>query len=199
MCQSSVHTERQLESDNFNKCLIPTKVEYEFTSRCVRSVTSCKIVCHKKFNGSLIGELELLIPNIALNGNATQSSTFHHMDRFDEPDKASYAIDGKFGTGILDSSDRCAVTQKEYGAWWQVDLQKEYEIKKVSVTTRKMGKSLGFLSIPLLCMFPRVSKIPFYYSTIDYFFGQILFPSFPNKDYSKNIQTQIGCSSFTLT
>ena len=139
VCQISVHTERQLESDSFNKCLITTKVEYKFTSRSVRSATSCKIFYHEKLHGSLVGTVELLIPNVALNGNATQSSTFHHMDRFDEPDKASYAIDGNFGTGIFDSSDRCTVTQKEFGAWWQVDLQKEYEVKKVSVTTRKMG------------------------------------------------------------
>ena len=62
------------------------------------------------------------------------------MGRFDDPDKADYAINGNFGTGIFDSSDRCAITEQEYGAWWQVDLKNEYEIKKVAVTTRKLGK-----------------------------------------------------------
>ena len=62
------------------------------------------------------------------------------MKYFSDPDKANYAIDGLFGTEFIDSGDRCAVTQKEYGAWWQVDLKHEYEIKRVVVTTRKIGK-----------------------------------------------------------
>ena len=84
-----------------------------------------------------LGAEQLLIPNVAFTGKATQSSDYHHRDYFTDPDEAHYAIDGLFGTYITSSNDRCAHTQNEYGAWWQVDLKYEFEIRKVAVTTRK--------------------------------------------------------------
>ena len=83
--------------------------------------------------------MELLIPNVALNEEATQSSNYFPMDgadiNFNDPHEAGYATDGKFGTDI-DSGDRCAHTRYEFGAWWQVDLKYRFEIKKVAVTIR---------------------------------------------------------------
>ena len=84
-----------------------------------------------------LGAEQLLIPNVALAGSATQSSDYHHSYYFNDSDVAHYAIDGLFGTDIHSSRDRCAHTQQDYGAWWQVDLKYEFEIRKVAVTTRK--------------------------------------------------------------
>ena len=85
--------------------------------------------------------MEFLNPNIALYGEATQSSNFHHSDQFGDPDVANYAIDGVFDTDIRGSSARCAVKQMEQNAaWWQVDLKAEYEVYKVALTTRKRRK-----------------------------------------------------------
>ena len=83
----------------------------------------------------LIGGVKLLTPNVALNGEATQSSSSKH-DEFNDPDYAHYAIDGNFSTDLLGSGARCAVTNWGAGAWWQVDLKYEFEITKVAITTR---------------------------------------------------------------
>ena len=85
--------------------------------------------------------MQLLIPNVALNGEATQSSSYHHTippnsDSFDDPDDAHYAVDGKFGT-LLTSGDRCAITKADAGTWWQVNLKYQFKIEKVAVTTRE--------------------------------------------------------------
>ena len=69
------------------------------------------------------------IDNIATNGIASQISN-HSTNR---SNTASNAIDGNF------KYDRCAVTQKIGGAWWQVDLQAQFRIVAVSITTRKMA------------------------------------------------------------
>ena len=91
----------------------------------------------------LIGGVKLLTPNVALKGEATQISSTKH-DRFSDSDDAQYAIDGNFGTDVLGSGARCAITLKEHGAWWQVDLKYEFEITKVAITTRKYCKLLYF-------------------------------------------------------
>ena len=91
----------------------------------------------------LIGGVELLTPNVALNGEATQSSSSQH-DMFSDPDDAHYAIDGNFSTDVLGSGARCAITKPLSGSWWQVDLKYEFEITKVAVTTRKYCKLLYF-------------------------------------------------------
>ena len=76
----------------------------------------------------------LLFPNVALHGEATQSSSFNHrkgldpkVAGFDDPDDAHYAIDGNFGTDLLNFGDRCAHTYEEAGAGWQVDLKYDFE------------------------------------------------------------------------
>ena len=90
----------------------------------------------------LIGGQELLVPNVAIEGEATQSSshhhtTYHNLMGYDDPDDAHYAIDGNFSTDMHQSGARCAHAKYEFGAWWQVDLKNQFEIKKVAVTTRK--------------------------------------------------------------
>ena len=92
--------------------------------------------------------MELLTPNVALNREANQSSSYHHTTRkddvgFDEPDGAHYAIDGNFSTDLT-SGARCAITKPRSGSWWQVDLKYEFEIKKVAVTTTKYCKLIYF-------------------------------------------------------
>ena len=78
----------------------------------------------------------MLNQNIAVYGEATQSSTYQHYGKKLE---ANFAIDGVFDTEI-DSNARCALTQWEQNPWWQVDLKAEYEIYKVALTTRNVGK-----------------------------------------------------------
>ena len=87
--------------------------------------------------------MELLTPNVALNGEATQSSSSQH-DMFSDPDDAHYAIDRNFSTDVLGSGARCAITKPLSGSWWQVDLKYEFEIKKVAVTTTKYCKLIYF-------------------------------------------------------
>ena len=82
----------------------------------------------------LIGGRELLVPNVAVEGEATQSSTYFSRSLFD----AQHAIDRNFSTYIA-SGAKCSHTLDEPGAWWQVDLKNQFEIKKVAVTTRKHG------------------------------------------------------------
>ena len=53
--------------------------------------------------------VKLLKPNIALNGEATQSSNFDD-GYWLVPDYSNSAIDGKFDTDIEDFKARCAVT-----------------------------------------------------------------------------------------
>ena len=85
-----------------------------------------------------MGENEILSPNIALNGTATQISYYHHSSRFSDPDYAFYAIDGNFSTDIFNAGARCAITLNNImGAWWQVDLMNIFRVEKVALTTRK--------------------------------------------------------------
>ena len=81
------------------------------------------------------------MPNVALNGEATQSSSNHHKDRFPDPDSAHYAIDGNLEADILGNYARCALTTVETGPWWQVDLKQEFNILEVAVTGRKYCKT----------------------------------------------------------
>ena len=84
----------------------------------------------------LIGGIELLVPNVAIEGKATQSSTYVHLDSIALT--AHYAIDGDFSTNLR-SGDKFAHTNADFGAWWQVELKHEFEIKKLAVTTREEG------------------------------------------------------------
>ena len=76
---------------------------------------------------------EILSPNVAPSGTATQVSSWKHA-QFSDP--AHYAIDGNFDTD-LNAGARCAITMNNPGAWWQVDLIHEYRIEKIAVTTRR--------------------------------------------------------------
>ena len=92
------------------------------------------------------GEVEILFPNLALNGTATQISDYHHQLRFPDPDYAFYAINGDFATKILESGARCAITlNTAAGAWWQVDLMMIHWIRKVAITTRHETGNCSFV------------------------------------------------------
>ena len=93
----------------------------------------------------LAGEIEILSPNVALNGTATQSSNFHHPAYFSDPDQALYANDGNFSTDVHGLRARCAITNADLGAWWQVDLMSYHVIQKVAVTTRKAAGTISGL------------------------------------------------------
>ncbi len=67
------------------------------------------------------------MPNIAVNGVATQSSTMVAPSGFLD---ASYANDGEFL-----SDDSCANTWLFTDQWWQVDLGAGFVILQVAVTT----------------------------------------------------------------
>jgi len=68
--------------------------------------------------------------NIALGKPTIQSSTYRHGLSL-----ASWkAVDGISSTAIFDGS--CTHTNEAVGSWWKVDLQGNYEIRQVVVTSR---------------------------------------------------------------
>lgn len=68
------------------------------------------------------------LPNVALKGEATQSSTLY-------PAGAYRAIDGKRYTFYTEGS--CSHTAgNETGPWWRVDLGQTYIVTTVKVTNR---------------------------------------------------------------
>lgn len=68
------------------------------------------------------------LPNVALKGKASQSSTLSFSD-------ASKAIDGRRNSFY--SSGYCSHTAgDETDPWWRVDLQKTFIITSVKVTNR---------------------------------------------------------------
>ena len=71
-----------------------------------------------------------LTSNVALRGNATQSSTRSIAFSAGSPYVASYANDGDFDTG-----DTCSKTEHGTPTWWQIDLQELYLITKVAITS----------------------------------------------------------------
>ena len=77
-----------------------------------------------------------LTPNVALRGTATQSET--HANTWDtSPFVASYANDGNFDASMTPTSGSCAHTELTPPVWWQVELEKVYEITRVAITQRK--------------------------------------------------------------
>ena len=92
----------------------------------------CKLVLYCNFCTFSV----LLTPNIARNGIATQISNFHHS-MHPTPDYASCAIDGNFDTSARYADGQCAITQNHHnGGWWQVELDGNYSVLKVAITTR---------------------------------------------------------------
>ena len=95
---------------------------------------------------------EILTPNVAPNGTATQSSNYHHSTRFADPDYAFYAIDGIFATDILDAHARCSLTlNNSPGNWWRLDLLSNHILENIALTTRKYGGM--FLEFSLLGLY----------------------------------------------
>ncbi|XP_042322587.1 uncharacterized protein LOC121930412 [Sceloporus undulatus] len=68
------------------------------------------------------------VSNVALSGQAVQSSTFNIMG------VASNAIDGSTASGF--SSGSCTHTDEESNPWWVVDLKAEYHVLRISITNR---------------------------------------------------------------
>ncbi|XP_062420860.1 uncharacterized protein LOC119221789 [Pungitius pungitius] len=74
-----------------------------------------------------IGDYEYPQPNLALKGDATQSSTSSVF-------VAAKAIDGNRNSYLPKGS--CTHTESETDPWWRVDLGQEYDITSVKVTNR---------------------------------------------------------------
>lgn len=68
--------------------------------------------------------------NIALNKQATQSSTYSHSAN----PVAGKAVDG--GTSGIFSDASTTHTNKDAGAWWEVDLGSEFDITDVTIFNR---------------------------------------------------------------
>ena len=73
-----------------------------------------------------IMKFTILIADVALYKNASQSSTLGYT--------AHYAVDGNKNTDITQNS--CSHTLNEQSPWWEVDLGKAYDIKRVEITNR---------------------------------------------------------------
>ncbi|XP_044150500.1 uncharacterized protein LOC122938780 isoform X3 [Bufo gargarizans] len=67
-------------------------------------------------------------PNLALQGIATQSSTYSYFG------SARNANDGSLAANYLRS--QCSYTKKELDPWWMVDLKAPYRIMSVAITNR---------------------------------------------------------------
>ena len=90
----------------------------------------------------------ILIPNVALRGTATQSSTYAQGNYRASPFVASYANDGNIDSSMVASSDTgCTITLVTPPVWWQVDLLDVYEITKVAITGRKEFRKHGFIFV----------------------------------------------------
>ena len=80
-----------------------------------------------------------------MEGSATQGSNFEN-NHF-----AKYAIDGNFTTDLIHLG-QCTHTNKDAGAWWQVEFTDIYTIQKVAITTRKgSGKTLIIKIAEMIC------------------------------------------------
>ncbi|XP_077196910.1 uncharacterized protein LOC143838891 [Paroedura picta] len=70
-----------------------------------------------------------LIPNVALGGTASQSSTLNKLG------VAENAIDGSTSVNFMRRS--CTHTDLELNPWWTVDLKAEFSVSSVSLTNRE--------------------------------------------------------------
>lgn len=69
-----------------------------------------------------------LVPNVALNGEAFQSSTYNKLGF------PQNAIDGSTAVDFMRRS--CTHTEGEFNPWWTVNLKAEFNVTSVSVTNR---------------------------------------------------------------
>ena len=90
-----------------------------------------------------------LTPNVALTGKATQSSVWIDFAFASSPFVASYANDGNMETSQTASSTRCSIVKsRPTPVWWQVQLDRVYEIHRVAITAIDgSGGKLGFSCI----------------------------------------------------
>nr|XP_028602782.1 pentraxin fusion protein-like [Podarcis muralis] len=70
----------------------------------------------------------LEVPNVALDGKASQSSIYNDLG------KPENAIDGSPSTNYMDG--HCTHTKLELNPWWTVDLGAEFRVSSVSITNR---------------------------------------------------------------
>ena len=101
--------------------------------------------CFRRFSKHKVGISfpfpgELLTPNVALRGNATQSTTYTEAGWAASPFVASYANDGSTEAGMTRTNMACSRTSNIPPVWWQVDLQKVYDITKVAITHWNYGE-----------------------------------------------------------
>lgn len=68
------------------------------------------------------------VRNVALNGTASQSSTFSSSG------EAGNANDGSLANNHI--MGQCSITQRELSPWWMVDLESPYQIFSVVITNR---------------------------------------------------------------
>ena len=78
-----------------------------------------------------------LTPNVALEGEATQSRDRVNAGYTTSPFVGNYAIDGSFETSVFGGRGACAIAERAPPVWWQVDMREVYEITKVAITGRK--------------------------------------------------------------
>ncbi|XP_073447656.1 uncharacterized protein [Aquarana catesbeiana] len=71
---------------------------------------------------------EEMFRNVALNGTASQSSTFSSSG------EAGNANDGSLANNHI--MGQCSITQRELSPWWMVDLESPYQIFSVVITNR---------------------------------------------------------------
>nr|XP_040038149.1 uncharacterized protein LOC120822482 [Gasterosteus aculeatus aculeatus] len=112
---------------------VPGDLTFHFSFRAIegRYVTvrlpgSGRTLCLCEFE-VFIGDNEYPQPNLALKGDATQSSTSSIF-------VAAKAIDGSRNSYL--SKGFCTHTESETDPWWRVDLRQEYVIAAVKVTNR---------------------------------------------------------------
>ncbi|XP_061495357.1 uncharacterized protein LOC133390557 isoform X2 [Rhineura floridana] len=69
------------------------------------------------------------VPNVALEGEAFQSSTYNKLG------SAENAIDGSTSVDFMHRT--CTHTEQEMNPWWAVDLKAEFNVSSVSITNRE--------------------------------------------------------------
>jgi hypothetical protein len=73
--------------------------------------------------------------NLALNKNATQSSSYYGIDNV--AGRPINAVDGNTNPYIGGNS--CTHTNSELGAWWAVDLGEEKAVGRLTITNRQLN------------------------------------------------------------
>ena len=118
--------------------------------------------------------LEILKRNVAVNKPTSQSSTQHNG-------VSSKAVDGNFDADFLNGS--VSMTQKERGAWLEIDLEDYYDIESVIVFNRVglcCNEGMRWASVELFRDSTRQAGVGF--STIQ---KDIYFYNFQNKVANK--------------